>query len=304
MTDNTVCNLGNIKGEKGDKGEKGEKGEKGDKGADGKDGRGIAKTELVNGELVITYTDGTSDNLGSIGGDVTDYTSMLTFTALDDGTLSVSVKSDYQNRVEKIVIPSTYDGRKVTVIAEKAFYKCKYLKYVTIPNTVTQIGSRAFLGTDLTYLNMGDGVTSIGENAFWGCSSLRTFDLSKSLKSIGNGAFEGCHSIESIVLPDGFESLGRFAFCSCEYIKTINIPKSVKYIGCASNGNYANVGHWEYVYFEDPTGWKINYIGNASFPDSTKGSMNISKDKLSNPKEAANELNYKYSFATWDYVKE
>lgn len=161
-----------------------------------------------------------------------------------------------------------------------------------------------FLGTDLTYLNMGDGVTSIGENAFWGCSSLRTFDLSKSLKSIGNGAFEGCHSIESIVLPDGFESLGRFAFCSCEYIKTINIPKSVKYIGCASNGNYANVGHLEYVYFEDPTGWKINYIGNASFPDSTKGSMNISKDKLSNPKEAANELNYKYSFATWDYVKE
>ena len=54
LTDNTVCNLGNIKGEKGDKGDKGDKGADG---KNGKDGRGIAKTELVNGELIITYTD-------------------------------------------------------------------------------------------------------------------------------------------------------------------------------------------------------------------------------------------------------
>ena len=52
-----------MQGEKGDKGDTGAKGEKGDK---GDTGRGIAKTELVNGELIITYTDGTKENLGSI----------------------------------------------------------------------------------------------------------------------------------------------------------------------------------------------------------------------------------------------
>ena len=55
----TGSNLGNIKGDKGERGEQGQQGLQGTKGADG---RGIAKTELVNGELVITYTDGTSDN--------------------------------------------------------------------------------------------------------------------------------------------------------------------------------------------------------------------------------------------------
>ena len=61
-----------IQGEKGDKGDKGDtgaqgiQGEKGDKGADGRDGtdgRGIESAEIVNGELILHYTDGTSDKL-------------------------------------------------------------------------------------------------------------------------------------------------------------------------------------------------------------------------------------------------
>ena len=140
MSDNSVVNLGNIKGAKGDKGDTGEKG------ADGKDGRGIAKTELVNGELIIHYTDGTSDNLGSINADVTDSISMLKFTIIDagenQGSLSVSIKDDYKNIVENIVIPSTYNGRAVTRIDRLAFKDCFYLQSVTIPNSCLTVQGR------------------------------------------------------------------------------------------------------------------------------------------------------------------
>ena len=66
FTDGTSVNLGNIKGENG---EDGEDGEDGKPGADGKDGIGVEKIEIVNNNLVITYTNGTSVNLGNIKGD-------------------------------------------------------------------------------------------------------------------------------------------------------------------------------------------------------------------------------------------
>ena len=184
MTDNSVTNLGNIKGEKGDTGAQGEKGDKGDPGrdgvdgkdgADGKDGRGIAKTELVNGELVITYTDGTFDNLGAVGSDVNDSISMLKFTLLDDDTWGVSIKDDYRQSTEKIVIPSSYHGKTVTKILREGFVSCTTLKEVYIPNTVTTIDFKAFLGCrQLITINIPASVINIESNAFLENDSLTT----------------------------------------------------------------------------------------------------------------------------------
>lgn len=123
---------------------KGEKGDKGDTGADGQngnDGRGIAKTEIIDGELIITYTDGTSDNLGKINNTNTD---CLKFTLLDDGTLSVSVKEEYKELIENISIPSYAYGKSVTQIATDGFSQCTYLKHISIPSTITTISYRAF----------------------------------------------------------------------------------------------------------------------------------------------------------------
>ena len=69
------------------------KGEKGDT------GRGIEKTEIVNGELIVTYTDNTTQNVGKVKED--DYTEYLKFERLSDGTLSVAIKEDYKRFVKK-----------------------------------------------------------------------------------------------------------------------------------------------------------------------------------------------------------
>ena len=69
FSNNQRANVGFVMGAAGAQGEKGDKGDKGDTGAAGQDGLGILKSELNNnGELVLTYTDNTVKNLGSVIG--------------------------------------------------------------------------------------------------------------------------------------------------------------------------------------------------------------------------------------------
>ena len=187
LTDNTVCNLGNIKGEKGDKGDKGDKGADG---KNGKDGRGIAKTELVNGELIITYTDGTSDNLGSIGGGVPEEDEeILKFTLLADDTYSVSAGNGAK-KVDSIEIPSIYNGKAVTQIANKGFMELSTLKSITMP----------------------DSITNIGEYAFYNCISISNITLPNNLQSIQKYAFSKCTSLLEITIPNATTYIGEYAF--------------------------------------------------------------------------------------------
>ena len=114
MTDNSTYNLGNIKGEKGDKGDQGDKGADGTNGTNGKDGRGIESMAFdINGQLIVTYTDGTTQNLGSISGSTGD--EILIYTLQADGTYSVKAGKDIAYYSD-IVIPATYNGRTVTII--------------------------------------------------------------------------------------------------------------------------------------------------------------------------------------------
>ena len=189
MSDNSISNLGNIKGEKGDRGEQGQQGLQGSKGADG---RGIAKTELVNGELVITYTDGTSDNLGKITSDNYVTTDQLNFTysLLDSGTYKITGLSERGKTLDKLNIPSKIDGKDVTEIGRGAFYGNSVIKKVEIPNTVTTIGRSAFDACDnLNEVNIPNSVKTINNRAFALCKSL-TLTIPDSVEYIDD-AFDG-----------------------------------------------------------------------------------------------------------------
>ncbi len=169
LSDNSVINLGNVKGEKGDKGDKGDtgaQGEKGEKGDKGDTGRGIAKTELVNGELIITYTDGTKENLGSVTSAENTDDKYLVYTILTDDSVSVSLKSEYIGDLEgKITIPSEHNGRKVTVI--KGFTGCQ-LSEIELPDTLKTIGPDTFSGcTNLKSITIPKNVDKIQGNAFF-----------------------------------------------------------------------------------------------------------------------------------------
>lgn len=168
LSDNSVINLGNVKGEKGDKGDKGDKGargEKGEKGDKGDTGRGIAKTELVNGELIITYTDGTKENLGSVTSTENTADKYLVYKILTDDSVSVSLKSEYIGDLEgKITIPSEHNGRKVTKI-------------------------RGFTGCQLSEIELPDTLEIIEPDTFSGCTNLKSITIPKNVYRIQGSAF-------------------------------------------------------------------------------------------------------------------
>ena len=123
----------------------------------------------------------------------------------------------------KINIPNS-----VTNIGYEAFSDCRSLTNINIPNGVTYIGYNAFSDCrSLTNINIPNGVTNIGDYAFYDCESLTNMNIPNSVTTIGEGAFSNCHSFTSINIPNSVTTIGKYAFCCCHSLTSINIPNSV-----------------------------------------------------------------------------
>ena len=170
----------------------------------------------------------------------------------------------------------------VTSIGDDAFLFCSKLTDVTIPESVTKIGTLAFASTALTDMEIPDSVTSIGYSAFSGCDELVRVTIPGSVTDWGKNVFYACSSLTDVTLSDGITELPYGIFCSCLSLSEITIPDSVTRIETDAFRNCSALKDIDF-------GKNVAYIGDMAFSGCTSLTSLIIPDSVTEIAQSAFE---------------
>ena len=182
----------------------------------------------------------------------TDATDSSAFTYVNHGD-SIEI-TGFNNSVSDVVIPSEIEGLPVTAISVGAFY-LSTITSIEIPNTVTSIGEMAFLGcTSLKSVKLSTGVAKIDKNAFGSCSALREVQVAKDNPNFSSldgvlyskaqdtlVIYPAAKTDAAYTIPGGVTSVAMYAFSENPYLETIAIPNSLIKVGDSAFFNCKNL---------------------------------------------------------------
>ena len=204
----------------------------------------IGKSAFNNCELLSFVECSPSSELDSIAGNAF-YNSGLKSIRIPDNVRYIGDNAFNQcNSLISVTLPSSLEA-----IQDYVFANCDSLQSIVIPDKVKYIGynafaanvqfskiefsstseldsiaSYAFQSSILKSINIPNGVTFIGDHAFYYCDSLTTVTLPADLTYLGDYAFNWCTSLESIEIPDGVKHIKQGTFYDCRSLRNIKLP--------------------------------------------------------------------------------
>ncbi len=133
--------------------------------------------------------------------------------------------------IEKVTIPQYVCGSEIN--ASRLFYhSVASIKEVAFSGIITSIGNNAFSGfSSLEKIVLPDTITEIGDRAFYGCKVIGNLKLPSSLEKIGNFTFGNCSNLNIQKFPSSLKEIGNNAFDYCTSLEKIILPEGFKSIG-------------------------------------------------------------------------
>ena len=316
----------------------------------------IGDSAFFGCDSLTSVTFGENSKLESIGSDAFSGCNSALYTEYEYGKYIGDSNNPYAVLIELTNENfSTYKINEQTkIISYGVFENCSRLGSITIPNSVTSIGSDAFrycssltsvtfgensklesIGSDafswcdsltsvhisdiaawcnisfgdsysnplkyarnlylngnlVTELVIPDGVTSIGDYAFFGCTSLTSVTIPDSVTSIGSSAFAYCDSLTSVVIPDSVTSIGDCAFSDCSSLTSVTIGDSVESIGSDA---FSWCTSLTVVTFADTSTW-YRTTSSSDWSNMTGGTL----VDVTNPSTNANYFSSVYDYYYW-----
>ena len=170
---------------------------------------------------------------------------IFSYTTTDGKTIPLASNIDFGSKILSHTVDNNgnclieFEG-KFTRIPDRAFQNTKInSNNISIPNTVTSIGSCAFNNTAISgYLAIPNSVTEIGERAFENCRELNSLFLPSNLKRIENRTFNACGFSGELTIPNSVTEIGEKAFYNCTgFNGTLTLSNKLETIGeSAFNG--------------------------------------------------------------------
>ena len=214
-----------------------------------------------------------------------------------------------------VAVPAVYEGMPVVAVGEGAFYECKTLVSVTLPESVTLIGALAFQGCEnLEHLHLAEGLECVGRGAFYRCEALKDVYLPDTLTEIEPEAFGHCKSLVCVRLPAGPCEMGEDLFDGCDALEYVALSEGMEVIRTAMLGGrqrlrtvtlpatlreieplaFSNTGLIDAI-FACPDGWVVE----TSQYGEPAAEVPLDAAALSDPATAAQYLSSHYDVFHW-----
>lgn len=191
-----------------------------------------------------------SDGVTSIGRSAFKWCQALSSVVIPDSVTSIGAAAFYgtpwlfdQEQREQSDWLELGNGGQYVYIGEETV--------VTVPAEMKRFD---FTESKIEQVTLSDGIKSIGDSAFSGCTDLSSVVIPGSITQIGNDVFSNCHKMVSVTIPDSVTTIGSGAFWACVALASIKIPDSVTnigdeaFVGCGSLTITCSEGSYAWYY--------------------------------------------------------